>query len=65
MEKPQLYWTQRSPPARAVLITANLLGVELDLVETSILDGDHLKPEFLKVFRCTYDKSNVCVSYIF
>lgn len=50
MGKPQLYWTKLSPPSRAVFMTAKLLDVELDLVQTSPLAGDHLKPEFLKVY---------------
>lgn len=49
MTKPQLYWTQRSPPSRAVLMTAKLLNVDMDLVQTNLLVGDQLKPEFVKV----------------
>lgn len=49
--KPQLYWTQLSPPSRAVLITAKLLDVELELVQTNLLAGDHLKADFVKVYK--------------
>ncbi|KAL9913058.1 glutathione S-transferase 1 [Glossina fuscipes] len=47
--KPVLYYTPRSPPCRAVLLTAAALGVELDLRAMNIKDGDHLTPEFLKL----------------
>ena len=46
---PTLYMVHPSPPVRAVLITAKSIGLELDLKEINLNDGEHLKPEFLKV----------------
>lgn len=51
MAKPSLYYLPLSPPSRAVLITAHLLNIELELVPVDLMAGEHLKPEFLKV-RC-------------
>lgn len=49
MSKPILYYLDWSPPSRAVTLTAKILGVELDIKIISLLDGDHLKPDFVKV----------------
>lgn len=46
---PSLYFAALSPPSRAVLLTAKLLGVDLELITIDLLAGDHLKPEFVKV----------------
>ncbi|KAJ3663890.1 hypothetical protein Zmor_008110 [Zophobas morio] len=46
---PTLYMVHPSPPVRAVLITAKSIGLELDLKEINLNDGEHLKPEFLKL----------------
>jgi glutathione S-transferase len=48
---PTVYMVHPSPPVRAVLMTAKAIGLELDLKEINLVDGDHLKPEFLKVTR--------------
>lgn len=42
--KPVLYYTPRSPPCRAVLLTAAALGVELDLrlVDTIVVNFSYL-----------------------
>ncbi|XP_017491277.1 PREDICTED: glutathione S-transferase 1 [Rhagoletis zephyria] len=47
--KPVLYYSPRSPPSRAVLLTAAAVGVELDLRPMNLKEGDHLTPEFLKL----------------
>ncbi|XP_037948097.1 glutathione S-transferase 1 [Teleopsis dalmanni] len=47
--KPVLYYTPRSPPCRAVLLTAAAVGLELDLRPMNLKAGDHLTPEFLKL----------------
>jgi len=47
--KPVLYYAPRSPPCRAVLLTAAALSIELDLRLTNLRDGEHLTPEFLKM----------------
>ncbi|KPU76197.1 uncharacterized protein Dana_GF11968 [Drosophila ananassae] len=47
--KPVLYYAPRSPPCRAVLLTAAALGLELDLRPVNVKAGDHLSAEFLKL----------------
>lgn len=47
---PVLYYLPPSPPCRAVLMLARLLGLEFELKVVNILEGDHMKPEFLQVF---------------
>nr|CAD7587476.1 unnamed protein product [Timema genevievae] len=44
-----LYYQPHSAPCRSIMLLAKAIGVELNLKKTSILDGDHLKPEFLKL----------------
>lgn len=46
---PKLYMLPPSPPVRAVLCTANALGVDLELVTVNLREGDHLTPEYTKV----------------
>lgn len=48
--KPILYYIIVSPPARACLLTAKALGIELELKEVNLLNGEHLTPEFIKVY---------------
>ncbi|GLV42298.1 Glutathione S transferase E12 [Carabus blaptoides fortunei] len=45
---PVLYCIDLSPPARAVLLTARALGIELEKKEINLRNGDHLTPEYLK-----------------
>ncbi|CAH0723657.1 unnamed protein product, partial [Brenthis ino] len=45
----KLYYLPPSPPCRSVMMTAKVLGLELDLVLTNILKGEHKTPEFLKM----------------
>ncbi|ALC40878.1 CG5224 [Drosophila busckii] len=47
--KPVLYYAPRSPPCRAVLLTAAALGVELDLRVVNVKAGEHKSEEFLKL----------------
>ncbi|SPP75846.1 glutathione S-transferase 1 [Drosophila guanche] len=47
--KPVLYYAPRSPPCRAVLLTAAALGLELDLRAVNVKAGEHLTAEFLKL----------------
>ncbi|XP_050304489.1 glutathione S-transferase 1-1-like [Anthonomus grandis grandis] len=49
---PKLYCTLISPPTRAVMMCANVLGVKLELVEIDVLAGDQLKEEFLRKNPC-------------
>lgn len=45
----KLYTAKLSPPGRAVELTANLLGLPLDIVPINLLAGDHRREEFLKM----------------
>lgn len=58
MEKPILYYIDWSPPSRAVLLVAKIIGIELDIKVISLLDDDHLQPEFLKVIFITISKKS-------
>ncbi|XP_048513434.1 uncharacterized protein LOC105687479 [Athalia rosae] len=44
-----LYYVPGSAPCRAVRTTAGALGVELNLKLLDLHNGEHLKPEFLKI----------------
>jgi hypothetical protein len=44
-----LYYLPASAPCRTVQLTARALGVDLNLKLTSLMEGAHLTPEFLKV----------------
>lgn len=46
-----LYMMPLSPPARAVLLTAEALGVKIQTEIVNLSKQDHLKPEFIKVSR--------------
>ncbi|CAH0723659.1 unnamed protein product, partial [Brenthis ino] len=45
----KLYYLVPSPPSRSVMMTAKMLGLELDLVHIDIFKGEHKTPEFLKM----------------
>ncbi|KAH8237434.1 hypothetical protein KR038_011714 [Drosophila bunnanda] len=47
--KPILYYAPRSPPCRAVLLTAAALNLELDLRTVNVKAGEHKSSEFLKL----------------
>lgn len=47
--KPVLYYAPRSPPCRAVMLTAAALGLELNLRLVNVKAGEHMTPEFLKL----------------
>lgn len=47
--KPILYYHILSPPARAVLLTAAAMGIDLELKEVNLIDKENLSPEFIKV----------------
>ncbi|XP_063914992.1 glutathione S-transferase 1-like [Zophobas morio] len=46
---PILYLISISPPARSVLMTAESIGLNLQLKEVNLLKAEHKKPEFLKL----------------
>lgn len=43
------YYTLGSAPCRSVLLTAKALDLELNLKPLNLQQGEHLKPEFVKV----------------
>nr|ACY95463.1 glutathione S-transferase epsilon class 2 [Anopheles cracens] len=49
MPKLTLYTLHLSPPCRAVELTAQALGLELEQKTVNLLAGEHLKPEFVKL----------------
>lgn len=49
-----LYYLSLSPPVRSVLLTAKALGIELELRNLNLLEGEHLKPEFTKVSQLNW-----------
>lgn len=49
---PKLYYIPISPPVRAVLMTANAVGIDLDLQKVDLFAKEHLNPEFIKVRYC-------------
>ncbi|XP_034476214.1 glutathione S-transferase 1 [Drosophila innubila] len=48
-QKPTLYYALFSPPARACIITAKLIGLELELIAVDFSKKEHLSSEFLKL----------------
>lgn len=48
-----LYYLPASSPCRSVLLTANAVGVQLNLKFLDLFKGEHLTPEFLKVRNLT------------
>jgi glutathione S-transferase len=44
-----LYYLPQSSPCRAVMLTANAVGVQLNLKYLDLLKGEHMTPQFLKV----------------
>nr|QLI62200.1 glutathione S-transferase 4 [Streltzoviella insularis] len=43
-----LYKVDRSPPVRAVLMTIEILGIEVQTIDVNTFAGEHLKPEYIK-----------------
>ncbi|CAG2166063.1 unnamed protein product [Oppiella nova] len=46
---PTLYLSRTSPPCRTVVFVAKQLGIELNEVVVDMKNGEHRKPEFLKL----------------
>lgn len=44
-----LYYISLSPPCRAVLLTAKMVSVELNLKTVNLMTGEQMKPEFVKL----------------
>lgn len=49
MSKPTLYYALFSPPARACMITAKLIGLDVDLKFVDFAKKEHLSEEFIKL----------------
>lgn len=45
----QLYYFPLSPPCRAVLLTVEAIGLEMELIEVNLMAGEHLTPEYEEV----------------
>ncbi|XP_023933959.2 glutathione S-transferase 1 isoform X2 [Bicyclus anynana] len=45
----KLYYLPPSPPCRSVMMTARALDIDLELVLTNIMQGEHKTPEYLKM----------------
>ncbi|KAL5283275.1 GstD1.2 family protein [Megaselia abdita] len=43
------YYLSVSAPCRSILMTAKAIGVELNLKKLNLKNGEHLKPEFIKI----------------
>lgn len=46
---PILYYLPPSPPCRAVLLLGRMLEIEFDLKTVNVMEGEHLKPDFVQV----------------
>lgn len=46
-----LYYMPFSGPCNSVIATAKQLGIKLNLKLTDLMKGEHLTPEFLKVWQ--------------
>nr|XP_019544049.2 glutathione S-transferase D7 [Aedes albopictus] len=46
---PVLYYLPPSPPCRAVLLLARMIGVELEYKMLNVMEGEQLKPEFVEL----------------
>lgn len=55
---PKLYLSAHSLPAATVLMTADVLGLELETKYIDMANGEHLTPEFLKVTDCICYKTD-------
>ena len=51
MPEIDLYYVPTSPPCRAVMMTAYLVGVDVNLKMVDLMGGELKKPEFLKMNR--------------
>lgn len=44
-----VYYFPPSPPSRAVLLTAKIVGIELNLKSINIAKGEQMAPYYIKV----------------
>lgn len=45
---PILYYAPPSAPCRSVLLLGRMLGIDFDLRPINVMEGDHLKAEFVE-----------------
>lgn len=45
----KVYYLPPSPPCRSIIMAAKVIGVDLELVLTNIMEGHHMTPEYLKM----------------
>jgi len=53
---PVLYYFPPSPPCRAVMLVAEAIGLEMELIIVNTMAGEHLTPEYEEV-----SKINMCI----
>lgn len=51
-----LYYLTPSAPCRATLMTARAVGVDLNLKVCNIMEGEHMKEEYMKVNSISFHK---------
>lgn len=54
---PVLHYLPPSPPSRAVLLLGRMLNVEFELKQVNLMEGEHLKPEFLQVYNSFFKQT--------
>ena len=57
--KPTLYYFHLYAPSRSVQLTIDVLGLDVDLKTVSVLNGEQLLPEFLKISKSIWSVSIV------
>ena len=45
----KVYGMDVSAPVRMVMMTCEVLGIEYELVVVNLMEGEHLKPDYIKV----------------
>lgn len=48
---PVLYYLPLSPPCRTILLLGRMLEIEFDLKIVNVMEGEHLKPDFVQVTK--------------
>merc|ERR1712141_328389 len=45
----KIYGMDASAPVRMVMMTAEVLGIEYEFVVVNLMEGEHMKPDYLKI----------------
>ena len=45
----KIYGMDASAPVRMAMMTAEVLGIEYEFVVVNLMEGEHMKPDYLKV----------------